>query len=344
MPGLCVSPRILPDQAEVDRLRPTHLRSILYRLDDVKLLLERGLPVVVTLNNECAEVGGDWSGWRTCVQRLARYGRDKIPAIVAGNELDLWFEHGDKRLTPEFAASLVRATWQMLQHTGIQAVATSVAGPYWQDYLAEMIRAADGQCDAVDLHPYGQRPDAWGSPGWGFGDLRVAVSRAAEISKRPVYVTEYGVKVRDAGDERKQAEFLGAADKTLASLGKQVVPSWSWFAWSDDLGTPEEQADGSGFGLRRHDGSRRPAWDAFARLGADTVPTPAPAPTAPHVHAVGDGLRSWMAEDSTTPVACSSFLPLGMTPSEIECAYGANGSEYRWSLVEGRRLARFAAA
>lgn len=73
-------------------------------------------------------------------------------------------------------------------------------------------------------------------------------------------------------------------------------------------------------------------------------PTPAPAPPKAHVHAVGDGLRSWLTEDNTVPVACSSFLPLGMTPSEIECAYGANGAEYRWSLVEGRRLARFAAA
>ena len=63
-------------------------------------------------------------------------------------------------------------------------------------------------------------------------------------------------------------------------------------------------------------------------------------PEETHTHDVGAGLREWMAEDGNRPVACSSFLPLGRSPAEIECAYSADGSEYRWSIVENRRLGR----
>ncbi len=52
-------------------------------------------------------------------------------------------------------------------------------------------------------------------------------------------------------------------------------------------------------------------------------------------HDVGSGLRQMMAEDGSEPAACSTFLPLGRHPAEIEQGVGRNGVHYEWHLATG---------
>lgn len=50
---------------------------------------------------------------------------------------------------------------------------------------------------------------------------------------------------------------------------------------------------------------------------------------------VGTGLRQLMTEDSTTPLASSTWLPLGQFPADVEEAIGKNGVKYLWHLPSG---------
>lgn len=279
-PGLCVTPAFLPDAAERGQLRPPFLRSLLYTIDDLGQRLPSDCRLLLTVNNECHEVGGDWSGWDGVMAEIAQRGAGRVLGVCVGNEFDLYWANNPNDVPPSFAADLARRAAAILRPAGIQTIATSVAGPRWQDYLRELAGLLGDEVDAYDLHPYGQRPSGWGAPGWGWGDLRVAIGTAYDLTGgRPLIFSEYGVKVDDAGGEAEQASFLAAAAAEIASMGERVIPFWSWFAWADDIGTPEEQASGAGFGLVRADGSRRPSWQTYASLaftnaGADTGGNP----------------------------------------------------------------------
>lgn len=67
---------------------------------------------------------------------------------------------------------------------------------------------------------------------------------------------------------------------------------------------------------------------ALGKGGAVTPTTPA--------YGVGSGLLAMMTGDGTTPIAPSTFLPLGQSPALIEEGYGANGVIYRWFLATGQ--------
>lgn len=73
---------------------------------------------------------------------------------------------------------------------------------------------------------------------------------------------------------------------------------------------------------------------------AGTVPPtpPDPAdPMAPWAGKVGSGLLEMMAVDGTKPAQRgSTWLPLGVTPSDVETCYGENGTLYYWLLTVGR--------
>lgn len=289
-PGLCVTPAFLPDAAERGQLRPPFLRSLLYAVDDLDQRLPADCRLLLTVNNECHEVGGDWAGWDGVMAEIAERGAGRVLGVCVGNEFDLFWANNPNDVPPAFAADLARRAAAILRPAGIKTIATSVAGPRWQDYLRELAGLLGDDVDAYDLHPYGQRPAGWGKPGWGWGDLHTAVSAAYDLTGgRPIVFSEYGVKVTDAAGESEQAAFLAAAAAEIASFGERAVPFWSWFAWTDAIGTPEEQASGAGFGLARADGSRRPSWQTYAALaagsGADTggnpdpKETPMPAPT-----------------------------------------------------------------
>jgi lysozyme len=68
------------------------------------------------------------------------------------------------------------------------------------------------------------------------------------------------------------------------------------------------------------------------------APPPDPGPTPPpYEGAIGSGLLEMMAADHTTPAQRgSTWLPLGVTPSDVESCYGANGTLYTWLLTVGK--------
>jgi hypothetical protein len=281
MPGIVVNVRnALPDRAELEALRPVAVRSIIYSVADVgKLLavLPPGVALDLMVNNECQEVGWGWSGLEGALGMIARNYAGRVRLIEVGNELDSYWANDPNDVPPAFGADLIRRAVPILKPAGILTVMASVAGPRWPDWLSQAIAACSTLPDGVAAHFYGQRPDGWQRPGWGFGDLRPAIVRAYELAHRPVYLTELGAKVVDAGSEVEQANYLLAAAKTVEALGPAICPALDVFAWRDDVGTLDERGF-NGFGLRREDGSKRPAWDAFASLGHYEPPPPPPPP------------------------------------------------------------------
>lgn len=274
--GLAVAPGIMPDTQELASLRPAFLRSILYSINDLDPLLATGLPLVLTLNNEMQEVG-DWSGWEHAVQLVAQRGGSRILAVSCGNEFDIYYSRNPADVPPEFANYLVQRASPILRAAGIKCAPTNLGGRDWESYLARVVELGRDQIDWVDVHAYGKRPDSWDRPGWGSGDLRPTVARAYQIANKPVMMSEYGVKVSDAGGEQAVADFLRAAANTITALGPAVCPAVAWFAWHDRVGTLEERGL-NGFGLRREDGSERPAWGAFQKITAMHTPVPTPEP------------------------------------------------------------------
>ncbi len=301
--GLVVSPGNVPDTAELAALRPRYLRSILYSIRDVDDLVSLGLPIMVTVNNQMAEVGGDWSGWDRAIEQIVEHGRGRIFAVCVGNEFDLYNADNPDDVPAWFAADLVQRAASILRPYGIKTVATSVASRIWPGYLSEMADICRDDADWFDIHPYGQRPDGWGEPGWFHGDLRATLLRARDIAGKPVICSEIGVKLGDAGGEQAVADFMLAAAQTVELLGPQVCPSVAWFAWRDQVGGPHERGDHA-FGLVAEDGRRRPAWYAFAALNPGE---PAPEPLS---QLVGHGIQTELDRRGWTASSGEYAVPI----------------------------------
>lgn len=263
-----------PSRAELDALDVNGVRSICYDDDSFEAGLNEvpdGVKVVALLNSEHEDVGPGYENWSSAVLSFAARFEGRVHAVECGNELDLL------GLTPEFGAKLVRDAAPYLQGAGMAALLSSVAGPSWPEWLARATSLSRGWYDGVCLHPYGQSPSREGRwDGWGFGYLEDAINTAHAMADAPVWLTEWGVKIGDAGGEAQQAEYLMRGAETIRSLGSDVVPFAAYFAWTDIVGGPDERGDAA-FGLRDVQMRARPAWDAFAvasRLGrvAEEVP------------------------------------------------------------------------
>lgn len=276
MLGLVVSPGFIPSRDQLRDLDPPFLRSILYSLDDLDRLKATGYPLLLTVNNEMAEVGW-WATWTQAIQAIAERADGQVIGICCGNEFDLFNVRNPADVPPRFAAELVHKAAPILQPKGIKVVACSVAGPTWQTYLEEMATLCGDDADWFDLHPYGQRPDGWGQRPWMHGELRPALIRAVELSGKPVICSEIGVKIGDAGSEEEVAAWLTAAAKTVQQLGAETVPLAAWFAWHDAVGAPSERGQHA-FGLLAEDGRQRPAWAAYRAAQDLEVPEPIPEP------------------------------------------------------------------
>lgn len=333
--GLCVSPGYIPTVPEYRELKPPYIRSILYSLSDAHILALEGLPLVITLNNECKEVGSDWSGWDLAVLNLCKMFQDsdQLKVIVAGNEFDLYWTDGDQSVAPEFGADLAIRTTRIAKNFGIEVAATSVASPRWVEYLSIMADLCRHDVKLFDIHPYGQRPTGFKPhlPKWFHGELTDMISTARNITGRDVIISEYGVKIKDAGSEQDVANFLSCADATLQQMNVRYS---CWFAYTDAVGAPSERGP-SAFGLLSEDNRKRLAWHKYVELHGDTMPTPDD--LDPWIGKVGVGLLDMMRLDNTTPAQrTSTWLPLGVTPSDIEECYGKNGTRYYWLLNENK--------
>lgn len=272
--GLCASTRHYPDAAELAALgigAGDWLRLHVYsfaELDAALRVIPPDINIFMAPNNEMVEVGWDWIGWESVMHRIATYYAHRVKMVGCGNELDLWHlqspsGENDTRLTPLFAANLVRRAGRILRPAGIKVALSSVASGSWPAYLREMSHLAGAFADYADLHLYAKQIN--GVPG-GWQTADDALRSAAEIAGRPVIASEAGIKVDDAGGEDAQARWA----EGLRSLPAQLV---CYFAWRDDLGTGEEQG-GQAFGARGVDGRAKPVWFTLQRLFAGQASHP----------------------------------------------------------------------
>ncbi len=309
--GLVVNARgAWPDAAEIAALGLTDswVRSIVYSFDELDAALARtpkSVRVCALLNAETEGVGQKYERWIDTVEAFAKRFRGRVYAVECGNEHDIWYDQGDRRLTPKFSANLAASATVPLHAAGMQSILTSVAGAHWQEYLAGMRQALGIEVvDFANLHPYGQRANGFPA-GWGFGELGDVISRARDISGLPVAVTEWGIKIADAGGETGQAEYVRRSTALIKAIPSYIVPFATYFCWSDGIGAPSEQGE-QAFGLRRADSSTRPAWQAFqAAMGGPTlvpvpIPDPVPIPEPSHPEPLGKfelGFLDWATRE-----------------------------------------------
>jgi hypothetical protein len=313
---------MFPTKSDVDILRPAFVRSIVYNvLKDCARLERLDRPYLVTINNECLDVGGGWQGWDVAIRKIADRPRPPF-AVCVGNEFDLFWQNNRNDVTPDFAADLIRRAARILRPKGIKTVATSVASAVWPEYLQRMADLCWDDVDWFDIHPYGQRPSGWGSPGWMFGDLVKAMSLARHIASKPVMCSEIGVKVGDAGGEDQVAWWMQAAAQTLLDLGPEICPAAAWFAWHDANGAPYERGS-QAFGLLREDNSRRPAWFKFQQLPSHPI-------EEMPVFTVGQGVKDLMATRGDSPATDEIYHPIGASAGHHQYSetFGKSGARY----------------
>jgi hypothetical protein len=130
--------------------------------------------------------------------------------------------------------------------------------------------------DGWTVHPYpsprSAPPDAPGDPRFGFG--RVAETRrlaAAAGAERPVWITELGWTTATGSDEgvseEQQAAFLNAALGRALGAWRDFVPHVFVYTWNRSTGVPGD-LEGN-YGLRRADGSFKPAWRVVTRRAVE---------------------------------------------------------------------------
>lgn len=285
--GLCINPEWIPGGAEMAALRPSFVRSILYDVSELEELRSTGVPIFLTLNNECKQVGSDWSGWDMTLDKIGRTAGGQVFAVGCGNELDKYWSQNEDDVPPSFAANLVKRARPILRKYGIKTVATSVVSPRWQEYLGRMADLCREDADWFDAHLYGKRPNGWKSPGWGTGELEESIRTARAIAQRPIIMSEIGITLESAGGESGVPAYMKAVDQTMRGMASRdldtdvdtTVSLYSWFAWYDEIGAPDERGP-LAFGLRREDMSIRPAWQAFADINAVAPPAAEPTPVS----------------------------------------------------------------
>ena len=136
-------------------------------------------------------------------------------------------------------------------------------------YLAELYRVgAARDFDVVGAHPYSPKISSYKF------QLRrlAAVIRRHDDRVTPIWIDEIGWGSGRGGSPLNkgpegQAQMLRRAFSFAArSRHKLDVQRILWYPWRDSLGTPEKCAFCGRTGLRRPDGSPKPAWHVFRRL------------------------------------------------------------------------------
>ncbi|MFN0074579.1 MAG: hypothetical protein ACKVVP_24115 [Chloroflexota bacterium] len=239
--------------------------------------------VCALLEGQTIGIGNDFAGWLPTIQAFAPRFKGRVQAVECANELDIWHwqppgwdaerQEGpfrpDPRLTPAFAAGLVRSASRHLRNAGMKVIAPSVASGRWFEYLAEMTAQIGDAADWQAFHPYGKKIsnhppiDAW-------GELQEALDQAAALAGKPLALTELGVKVGDVGGSGAQAEYVRRLFDLAATLPPARLAFFSYFAWKDAVGIPGEGA----FGLVDADGQWRAACREFQRCCGGRKPVP----------------------------------------------------------------------
>jgi hypothetical protein len=242
--------------------------------------------IAAVITGQSGPLGNDfWSdGWRDTYTAYItafceKYYR-KVRLIEFANEWDFW-GNDDKA---EKAAELAMIGTQICKAYGILGVLGSVASGEWQEQLARACKVLDRAENALGydvvhgfaFHPYmsyvqrDRGADSYVVPGngmipaEGWGRLSDKIVHAIGIAGgRSCAVTEFGIKIGDAGGPDKHGLYVHAAfEDELSKLSPSQLIMASVFCWTDSNGAPNERGNDA-FGLISEGGTQRPAYNAF---------------------------------------------------------------------------------
>lgn len=284
--GIVVSARdAWPNTDELRALGARYVRTIVYDFDQLNAALRDHPPevrVVVVLDTRFPGIGrdlSDLSGWNTAVAKLAERFAGRVWALEC---LSAW---DTLDIEASRAVACATSAARILHETGsgITCLLGSVAGPRWIARLREvasLLTSADRELlGGACFQPY--RKNARGFPGFDHlriehGEIDVAVQDAHTIVELPIWVTELGVRIGQAGGETGQARYLADAFELLGALPRDVLAAAVYRCWWDVVGAPHERGEHA-YGLRREDpfdngldAMPRKVWHAFADAAGGT--------------------------------------------------------------------------
>ena len=259
-----------PSGDELHALGAAWVRTIVYSFDELDAALANhpaDVKVIALLNSENDAVGHDLSGWEPAINEFANRFSGRVHSVECLNEWDLL------GVPVDVAAHCARTAAPVLGNAGIRCLLGSVTGPNWPAAIEQLAGSFSPDEKALMagacFHPYGKSVNGF-PPVFHFGEIADAVQTAHQLTGLPIYLTEFGIKLSDAGGEAGQQIYFQQTYEVLRQLPSNVLAAACYFCWSDRIGAPEEQGDHA-FGLLRHDESPRPAHHtccALAESGA----------------------------------------------------------------------------
>lgn len=142
----------------------------------------------------------------------------------------------------------------------------------WFSELLAADRSLPELVDGWTVHPYpsprSAAPLAQGDARFGFGRVTETrrIAAAADV-ERPIWITELGWSTAAASEdgvsERQQSDYLDAALGRALGEWRDFVPHTFVFSWNRSSGSAGD-VEGN-YGLRRADGSFKPAWRVVTR-------------------------------------------------------------------------------
>ena len=261
------------------------VRTIVYDFDDLEAVLQEHPPdvrVIAVVTTRYPGVGRDLtdlSGWESAVRQFAARFAGRVWALEC---LSAW---DTLDIDASTAVACARSAGRILRSTGsgIMCLLGPVAGPRWITRLHEasqLLTDDDRELLAgACFHPH--QKNARGFPGFDHlrfehGEIDVAVQDAHDIMRMPIWVTEFGMQLGQAGGETGQAQFLRNAFDLFRALPTSVLAAATYHCWWDPAGAPHQRGDHAR-GLRREDvfdpaldTTPRLAWHAFAEAAGGT--------------------------------------------------------------------------
>jgi hypothetical protein len=236
----------------------------------------RDVRVIAMLGVEHLSIDGEPAGllaWDAVVRAFAARFGSRVWALEC---LSGWNERG---LSPAAAVGCARNAGRILREAGAEIVCLlgAATGPDWLPSLqaaARLLSAADRELvRGAAFHLHGR--NARGFPGFNHGrydhgEIDIAVQNAHDVIQLPIWATEFGVPLQQAGGEGGQARYVRDALDLLGALPREVLAAATYFCWQD-APRGRHQQHGHAFGLRRAPmegtdlaGEPRRGWHTFA--------------------------------------------------------------------------------
>jgi hypothetical protein len=232
--------------------------------------------------------------WQNTARYVATLFKGKVAYWECWNEPNLWIgiypqtKPGDMKFS-------ARVYFRYLQHfvRGVRAgdpaakVLGGVTAPFGRNNTANLSPqrfarnlkslGAEKWWDGYSHHPYlpATRPmrGPLAAPRLPYNNVTLSnIETLLKLfPKSAFYLTEYGYPTKRSPSwgygsvsEKLQARYLTVAYKEAAA--HRQIKMLTWFLWKDIVTDDPDSTSNAYFGLRRPDGTRKPAWYAYGRL------------------------------------------------------------------------------